>query len=179
MAIHNCHDFHAFSALCGSDLCPAAFRHNEGSVNEAFFFIECTSVAKFVGNIRQHSTQNFIAAPSLKAPMYGFVVRIALRQHVPLRTGVENPQHRFKDTTRGNRLSTRTPIRNVFFRKMIPDAFPPMALSRQVTRNANNRSKVSVGTTHISIAAITSMWFRRGAAPLSMFCPPPASAPRP
>jgi hypothetical protein len=68
--------------------------------------------------------QNFIAAPSLKAPMYGFVVRIALRQHVPLRTGVENPQHRFKDTTRGNRLSTRTPIRNVFFRKMIPDAFP-------------------------------------------------------
>ena len=124
MAIHNCHDFHAFSALCGSDLCPAAFRHNEGGVNEAFFFIECTSVAKFVGNIRQHSTQNFIAAPSLKAPMYGFVVRIALRQHVPLRTGVENPQHRFKDTTRGNRLSTRTPIRNVFFRKMIPDAFP-------------------------------------------------------
>ena len=124
MAIHNCHDFHAFSALCGSDLCPAAFRHNEGSVNEAFFFIECTSVAKFVGNIRQHSTQNFIAAPSLKAPMYGFVVRIALRQHVPLRTGLENPQHRFKDTTRGNRLSTRTPIRNVFFRKMIPDAFP-------------------------------------------------------
>jgi hypothetical protein len=72
---------------------PAAFRHNEGRVNEAFFFIECTSVAKFVGDIRQHSTQNFIAAPSLKAPMYGFVVRIALRQHVPLRTGVEIHLH--------------------------------------------------------------------------------------
>ena len=43
MAIHNRHDFHAFSALCGSDLCPAAFRHNEGRVNEAFFFIEGTS----------------------------------------------------------------------------------------------------------------------------------------
>src|SRR3974377_2044975 len=88
MAIHNPHDFHAFSALCGSDLCPAAFRHNEGRINEAFFFIECTSVAKFVSDIRQHSTQNFIAAPTLKAPMYGFVVRIALRQHV-LRTGAE------------------------------------------------------------------------------------------
>jgi hypothetical protein len=87
MAIHNRHDFHAFSALCGFDLCPAAFRHNEGRVNETFFFIECTSVAKFVGDICQHSTQNFIAAPSLKAPMYGFVVRVALRQHVPLRTG--------------------------------------------------------------------------------------------
>jgi hypothetical protein len=69
-------------ALCRSDLCPAAFRHNEGRVNEAFFFVECPSVAKFVGNIGQHATQNFIAAPSLKAPMYGFVVRIALRQHV-------------------------------------------------------------------------------------------------
>jgi len=86
MAIHNRHDFHAFSALCGCDLCPAAFRHNEGRVNEAFFFIECASVAKFVSDIRQHSTQNFIAAPTLKAPMYGFVVRIALRQHM-LRTG--------------------------------------------------------------------------------------------
>src|SRR5262249_12428879 len=32
--------------------------------------------------------QNFIAAPGLKAPMAGFVVRIALRQHVPLRAGV-------------------------------------------------------------------------------------------
>jgi hypothetical protein len=75
MAIHNRHDFHAFSALCGSDLCPAAVRHNEGRVNEAFFVIECTSVAKFVGNIGQHSTKNFIAAPSLKAPMYDFVDR--------------------------------------------------------------------------------------------------------
>jgi hypothetical protein len=41
MAIHNRNDFHAFSTLCGSDLCPAAFGHNEGRVNEAFFFIEC------------------------------------------------------------------------------------------------------------------------------------------
>ena len=28
---------------------------------------------------------------------------------MPLRNGVENPQHHFKNTTRGNRLSTRTP----------------------------------------------------------------------
>jgi hypothetical protein len=27
--------------------------------------------------------------------MHRFVVRIAVRQHVPLRTGVENPQHWF------------------------------------------------------------------------------------
>ena len=112
-----------FPRFVGSDLCPAAFRHNEGSVNEAFFFIECTSVAKFVGNIRQHSTQNFIAAPSLKAPMYGFVVRIALRQHVPLRTGVKI--HSTASRTRRVETGFR-PGRpsGMFLPENDPDAFP-------------------------------------------------------
>ena len=79
MAIHNRHDFHAFSALRSSDFQPAA-RHNEGCVDEAFFFVQRASMAKLVGNIRQHATQNLIAAPSLKAPMHSFVVRVALRR---------------------------------------------------------------------------------------------------
>jgi hypothetical protein len=29
--------------------------------------------------------------------MHRFVIRITLRQHVPLRAGVQNPQRRFKD----------------------------------------------------------------------------------
>jgi hypothetical protein len=29
MAINYRHDFHAFSALCGSDFCPTAFSHYE------------------------------------------------------------------------------------------------------------------------------------------------------
>ncbi len=33
--------------------------------------------------------QNFIAAPRMKTPMHRFVVGIALRQHVPLRAGIE------------------------------------------------------------------------------------------
>ena len=76
------------------------------------------------GNIRQHATQNRSAAPSLKAPMHSFVVRVALRQHVPSRACVENPQHRFEHTTRRNRLSPRTSVGNILLRKMIPDAFP-------------------------------------------------------
>ena len=56
--------------------------------------------------------------------MHSFVVRIALRQHVPLRTGVENPQHRFKDATCGNRFAARPSVSNVLLRKMIPDTFP-------------------------------------------------------
>ena len=40
--------------------------------------------------------------------MHSFVVRIALRQHVPLRAGVQNPKHRFKNQTCRNRLTART-----------------------------------------------------------------------
>src|SRR5437588_5613883 len=50
MAINNRHDFHAFSALCGSDLRSTTFGHNERCVDEAFCFIERAAVAKFVGN---------------------------------------------------------------------------------------------------------------------------------
>ena len=92
MAIHNRHDFHALSALRSSDFRPAALGHDERCVDEAFFFVQGASIAKLVGNIRQHATQNLIAAPSLKAPMHSFVVREALRQHVPLRACVENAQ---------------------------------------------------------------------------------------
>src|SRR5215470_9041775 len=82
------------------------------------------SVAKLVGNIRQHATQNLVATPRLKAPMHGFVVRIALRQHVPLRAGVENPQHCLKHAPRRHWFASRTVVGNVLFRKMFPDAFP-------------------------------------------------------
>src|SRR5262249_11154281 len=56
--------------------------------------------------------------------MHSFVVRITLRQHVPLRAGVQNPKHRFKNQTRRNRLAAPTAVGNVLFRKMLPDAFP-------------------------------------------------------
>src|SRR6516162_8715171 len=72
MAIDNRHDFHAFSALRSSDFQPATLGHDEGCVDEAFFFVQYASIAKLVGNIRQHATQNLIAAPSLKAPMHSF-----------------------------------------------------------------------------------------------------------
>src|SRR5258708_37047221 len=107
MAYYNRHDFHAFSALRSSDFQPATLGHNEGCVDEAFFFVQCASIAKLVGNIRQHATQYLIAAPSLKTPMHSFVVRIALRQHVPLRACDENPEYRFEHTTRRIRSAAK------------------------------------------------------------------------
>src|SRR6266550_8554201 len=124
MAIDNRHDFHAFSALCGSDIRAATFGHHERRVDEAFLFIKRASVAKLVGNFRQHAAQNLVAAPRLKSPMHSFVVRIALRKHVPLCTGVENPQHCLKHAPRRHWFASRTVVGNMLFRKMFPDAFP-------------------------------------------------------
>src|SRR5204862_7611512 len=96
MTIHDCHDFHAIPALRRSDPRPATFRHHESRIDEAFRFIQGAFIAKLVGYIHQHSPQNFIAAPGLKATMNRFVVRIGLRQHVPLCAGVEYPQYSFE-----------------------------------------------------------------------------------
>jgi hypothetical protein len=43
---------------------------------------------------------------------------------MPLRARVENPQNRFQHPTRRKWFASRTPIGNVFLRKVIPDAFP-------------------------------------------------------
>src|ERR1700745_2362803 len=56
--------------------------------------------------------------------MHSFVVRITLRQHMPLRAGVEYPQHRFKHTTGRYRFASSTSIADMLFREMMPDAFP-------------------------------------------------------
>ena len=129
VAIHYRHDFHAFSALCRPDLGAATFRHDKRRIDEAFFFIQRTPIAKFVGNVRQRATQDLIPAPGLKAPMHGFVVRIALRQHVPLRTSVQYPKDVFKHQTRRYRFASSSPVRNVLLRKMMPDP-PPLLVSQ-------------------------------------------------
>src|SRR5262249_34634932 len=74
MAINNRHDFHAFSAFRCPNLCPATLRHHERRVDEAFFFIQRTSVAKLVSNIGEATptiiawtldTKNYRAIPTM------------------------------------------------------------------------------------------------------------------
>src|SRR5512139_4312455 len=116
--------FKPFPRLVGPISAPPPLGHGEGRIDKALLFVQHSVLAKLVGNVRQYTTQNFIATPSLKSPMHRFVVRIALRQHVPLRTCVENPQDRFKHASCRDRLSSRTPVGNVLLRKMTPDALP-------------------------------------------------------
>ena len=49
------------------------------------------------GDVSQNSAQNLALTPSLKPAMHRFVIRITLRQHVPLRARVRNPQRCLKD----------------------------------------------------------------------------------
>jgi hypothetical protein len=147
VAIHNRHDFQAFSTLGRANLRAAALGHSESCVDEAFFFIQRISVAKFVGDIRQNLTQHLAAAPSLKPAMHRFVVRITPRQHVPLRPAVQNPQHRFHNLPCRNRFATGATIRDVLLGKMIPDTFPP-CIAKTLFRNfdaANRRGSVRRG----------------------------------
>ena len=108
-----------FPRLVGPTSAPSLGRC-KGRSDEALFFF----VAKLVGNIRQNLTQNVAVAPRLKPTMRGFIVRIALRQHVPLRPCVENPQDCFEYAPRRNRFASRTTIGNALLREMLQDALP-------------------------------------------------------
>jgi hypothetical protein len=66
--------------------------------------------------------------------MYGLVVRVALRKHVPLGAGVEIPQHRFQDATCWNGFAAGTTVRNIFLRKVL--AIPLPLLRRAVSARA-------------------------------------------
>src|SRR5262245_22377495 len=113
MAITIAMIFMPFARFVAPISCPPPLAINQRRVDEAFFFIQRTSVEKLVSNIRQQPPQNLIAAPRLKPPMYRFVVGIALRQHMQLRTCVEKPQDCFKNATCRDRLASGTTIGNV------------------------------------------------------------------
>jgi hypothetical protein len=124
MSIHNCHDFHTLATFGRANLIASTLGRGKRCIDEAFRFIDRTLIAQGVGKFDEHIPQRLVAAPVLKAPMDGFVVRVALRQHVPLSAGFENPEDGFDDISGRDRLATRSTGRNMLLRKMVPDAFP-------------------------------------------------------
>lgn len=63
--------------------------------------------------------------------MHRLVVGIALRQEVPLRTGVQNPQHRLQDRSGRHRLAPGATDRDVLLGKMIPNPVPLVVAQAQ------------------------------------------------
>src|SRR5207244_12779133 len=124
MAIHNRHDFHAFSASRRSNFFATALRGCERGIDEAFRLIDLAFLAQRIRKIREYFAQNFLTAPLLEAPMNRLVVGVALRKHVPLRTGVQNPQNGFQNSACWDRLAARTTVRNIFLGKVLPNPSP-------------------------------------------------------
>ncbi|OQW34666.1 MAG: hypothetical protein A4E19_17235 [Nitrospira sp. SG-bin1] len=56
--------------------------------------------------------------------MHRLVVMIALRQELPLRPGVQDPEDGFSDGAGGDRFAARAIIRKVLFGKMASDPLP-------------------------------------------------------
>jgi hypothetical protein len=64
---------------------------------------------------------------------------------VPLRTGVQDPEHRVEYLPRWNWSTTRTRVRNALLRKIIPDSLPisvAYALHALIVGNQNQNSMI-------------------------------------
>src|SRR5271155_5955114 len=82
------------------------------------------SVTQLIGELGQNLTQYLAFAPLLKTSMDRLIVWIALRKHVPLRAGVQNPQHRVEYSSRRHRLAARTTIGKVLLGEVPPNPLP-------------------------------------------------------
>jgi len=133
-----------FSTLGRSDLGASALRHHEGCVDEGYFFVEHAAFAQFVGDVHENAAQNFTAAPGLKEAMNRFVVRIALREHVPLRGGVEYSKRPSRTWTCRDRPGARPPVRNVLLGKVMANPLP-----LQIARRHTNSESTVLGNFEI------------------------------
>ncbi len=91
---------------------------DNGTVGERAFLTEG------IRELRQNISQHLAFAPLLKSTMHRLLVGIALREHVPLRTGVQNPQHGFQHSSCRHWLAARSVPQNVFFGEMSPNPIP-------------------------------------------------------
>src|SRR5215470_6484981 len=158
VAIHNRHDFHTFSALGRRHFGSATLGHREGRIDKAFFFVERSTFAKFVGDVRQDSTQYLAAAPRLETTMHRFVVRITLRQHVPLRAGVENPQHAACVLTESGK-PWRSTIAMIFipFPRLVgaTSAPPPLAIAKVASMKHSSSSSAPRSRSSLAMSVKT------------------------
>ncbi len=96
LSIHNREDLHAFPTLRESDRLAATLRRGTCRINDTLPRVDGPFVAQRIRQLREDLTQHLALAPLLEPTRNGFVIRIARRQEVPLRTRVQNPEHGFQ-----------------------------------------------------------------------------------
>ena len=98
ITVHNSHYFHTLAALRLADPVTTAFGRTEHCIDETLLLIYVSLLTKRIGQIGQNIAQHIASAPLLKASMHRLVVRITLRQYVPLIPRVQDPQHCLKES---------------------------------------------------------------------------------
>lgn len=131
MAIHNRQDLHAFAAFREPHGIATALGGRKRRIDEAFALVDHAVLAQRVRQLRENVAQNFAFTPLLESAVHRFVVGIALRQHVPLRPGVQDPEHGLQDRAGRHRLATGTTVQDVFLGKMVPNPFPLVVAQAQ------------------------------------------------
>lgn len=124
MPIHNRQDCQAFATFCEPHSLAAARGCCKRGVDETLPFINGTFLAQRVGQLGEDLPQHLPLTPLLESAMDRFVVRITLGQEVPLRSGVQNPEHGFQDRSGRDGCPSRTGIRNMLFGKMFANPVP-------------------------------------------------------
>src|SRR5512135_2653870 len=84
VTIDNPHYFQALTALRLADLTAAILGRTEHCIDEALPLVYASLFAKRIGQISQNITKHVASAPLLKSTMNRLIVRITLRQHMPL-----------------------------------------------------------------------------------------------
>ena len=124
MAIHNRQNLHALAAFRKADRIAPALRGGKGGIDEALAFVDRAFIPQRIGQLGEDLVQHFPLTPLLEPPMDGFVIRIALREQVPLRPRVQHPEPGVQDRSGGHRFASGAAIRNVFFGEMLPNSVP-------------------------------------------------------
>lgn len=93
MPIDDREDLDAFAPAGGTDAGAAPLGQGKRRIDEALAFVDRPFLAQGIRQLRETLPQHFAFAPLLEVAMHRLVMGRALLQQVPLRAGVENPEH--------------------------------------------------------------------------------------
>jgi hypothetical protein len=140
MAIDNRENLHTLAAFRKADRFAAALRRGKCRINETFPLVDGPFVAQRIGQLHEDFAQHPLLTLLLKSPMDRFVVGIALRQELPLRARIQNPEHGLQDRSGRDRFAPGTAIGDVFFGKMLPNSVPVVIAQPQHARTYTGRT---------------------------------------
>ena len=124
MAIDNRQDLDTLAASGLSNLIATTLGRGKCRINEALALVDLALLAKRVRQLRQNLAQHLAFAPLLEAAVHRLVVRVALRQHVPLCASVQNPQRRVQHSPCRHWLASWATFGDILLGKIFPNTLP-------------------------------------------------------